>query len=87
LNDAVECKSFKSVGSRFQAQGAATEKEYCHQSSDSFLVRPSHSSSTNAATTVKECRRRASTGWQCNQKRARRTSYAQAGTACTVFSV
>jgi len=31
----------------------------CHQSSDSFLVRPSHSYLMNAATTVKECQTRA----------------------------
>ena len=43
------------------------QRKPCYQSSDSFLVRPSHSYSTNAATTVKECQRRASTGWQCNR--------------------
>ena len=63
------------------------QRKPCHQSSDSFSVRPSHSYSTNAATTVKECQKRASTGLQCNQERARRTSCAQAGTACTVFSL
>jgi len=63
------------------------QRKPCHQSSDSFLVRPSHSYSTNAATTVKECQRWASTGWQCNRERARRTSCAPAGTACTVFSL
>jgi len=41
----------------------------------------------NAATTVKESQRQASTRWQCNRERARRTSCAQAGTACTVFSL
>ena len=40
-----------------------------------------------AATTMKECQRWASTGWQCNWQRAQRTSCAQAGTACTVFSL
>jgi len=67
--------------------GVRQQRKPCHQSSDSFLVRPSHSYSTNAATTVKECQRRASTGWQCNRERSRRTSCAQAGTACTVFSL
>jgi len=43
--------------------------------------------SMKAATTVKECQRRASTGWQCNRERVRQTSCAQAGTACTVFSL
>jgi len=41
--------------------GVRQQKKPCHQSSDSFLVRPSHSYSTNAVTTVKECQRRAST--------------------------
>ena len=68
--------------------GVRQQRKPCHQSSDSFLVRPSHRYSTNAATTVKECQRRASTGWQCNREHARRTSCAQAGTAaCTVFSL
>jgi len=67
--------------------GVRQQRKPCHQSSDSFLVRPSHSYSMNAATTVKECQRRASTGWQCNRERAWRTSCAQAGTACTVFSL
>ena len=63
------------------------QRKPCHQSSDSFVVRPRHSYTMNAVTTVKECQRRASTGWQCNRQRARRTSCAQAGTACTVFSL
>ena len=61
--------------------------EWSSRTQDSFLVIPSHSYSMNAATTVKECQRRASTGWQCNQERARRISSAQAGTACIVFSL
>ena len=43
-----------------------------------------HCYSMNSATTVKECQRRASTGWQCNRERAWQTSCAQAGTACTL---
>ena len=63
------------------------QRKPCHQSSDSFLVRSRHSYSPNAATTVKECQRRMSTGWQCNWERARRTSCAQAGTTSTAFSL
>ena len=74
LNYVVKRKSFKSVGSRFQACTGCGNRE--SQSSDSFLVRPSHSYSMNTVMTVKECQRRVSTGWQCNQERAWRTSCA-----------
>ena len=88
------CSWMKQSNARVSSQSAADSKhgvwqqrKPCHQSSDSFLVRPSHSYSMNAATTVKECQRRASTCWQCNRERARRTSCAQADAACTVFTL
>ena len=68
----------------------------CSNRESPFINLPTHSwndqvtvraYSMNAAMTVKECQRRASTGWQCNRERARRTSCAQAGTTCTVFSL
>jgi len=85
FNEAVWRKSFKSVAD--SKHGVRQQRKPCHQSSDSFLVRPSHSFSTNAAITVKECQWRASIDWQCNRERARGTPCAQAGTACTVFSL
>ena len=88
------CFWMKQSNARVSSRSAADSKHEvrqqrmpCDQSSDSFLVRPSHSYSTNAATTGKECQRRTSTGWQCNRECARRTSCALADTACTVFSL
>ena len=67
-------QSNATVSSRSAADskhGVRQQRKPCQQSSDSFLVRPSHSYSTNAETIVKKCQRRASAGWRCNRERAR----------------
>jgi len=79
------CSWMKQSNARISSRSAADLKHGVRQQR-----KPCHLScsySTNAVTTRKECQRRASTGWQCNQERARRTSCAQAGTAFTVFSL